>query len=100
MFFNKSKACNQTAKLSGMGETRLYATRFWNNLDKYAGITEWSEDSNFIYEEFGRLSGEYDNAELIENIVHSISGRGEEACNCPPKNEYGVSKIKEVVCFS
>ena len=43
-----------------MKEERLYATRFWNNEDEYAGITEFGK-MDLSYEKFQEMSLKYDN---------------------------------------
>lgn len=71
----------QKAKLKGLLEERCYATRYWNNDDKYAAITKWDYDVDSSYRTFQKKTSEYDNAEWIEQIIHSISARGTEACD-------------------
>jgi hypothetical protein len=70
---------NQKTVLKGFIEERCYATRYWNDGNRFARITKWNYDVDSSYEIFNKIGSKYENTEWIEKIVHRLSSRGIEA---------------------
>lgn len=83
------------SKLQGFIEVRRYRTRYWNNGDRLSRYTDWCSDVDESYKVYKSLVFDYDNTEWIEEITHSLSGIGVEACNCEPKWSYDPSRDME-----